>query len=144
MGLLFSTTHYHSTRVSGGGPSHVTVTENKAPTDESIRLLNEFEEKARKNIIAKVNVVDNTINAVSIMYTDNSCTASREGDIYLKFSVNGKEYNIHTKYDLYGADGNYKHSQELQSYLKSYTKTKVAKYILLHLEEEILRQLKEV
>lgn len=51
---LFSTTHIHQSRTETRlVPYCREVKEFKAPTDESIRLLNEMEQKAKQNIIAK-------------------------------------------------------------------------------------------
>ena len=38
--------------------SHVTVTEKRAPTDESVKLLKEMEEKAREKVINSIVVAD--------------------------------------------------------------------------------------
>ena len=68
---LFKTTNYYTHK---GGKEYVpyekdvTIHEHRAPTDESVRLLNEFEEKARKNIIHKISVNENNLNAVSIIF----------------------------------------------------------------------------
>lgn len=40
----------------------VTVHEHKAPTDESIRLYQEIEEKAFQNILHRIQVNDNALN----------------------------------------------------------------------------------
>lgn len=57
--------HYHSS--SGGGNKKVsinkTVKEERAPTDESIRLLDEFQEKAEDRIIKSFNIQNNDISA---------------------------------------------------------------------------------
>lgn len=68
---------------------NVDIREHKAPTDESIRLLNEFQEKAKQNIIATFPTQDNTINAMAIFYHNEMIY--RRVDYQLKFSLNGRE-----------------------------------------------------
>lgn len=143
MGLFSTTHHHHNTEIISHGPSHVTVTEKKAPTEESVKLLNEFEEKARKNIIAKVHTVDNTINLIAIAYTDNRVTASQFGEVHIKFSINGKEYNITERFNLYEHYGEYKDEQALMAWLKDYSKVKVCTFIINDLGKIMLNKIKE-
>ena len=42
-------------------PDKIEVKEQKAPTDDSIRLLNEFQEKTLNNIISKIKVDNNIV-----------------------------------------------------------------------------------
>lgn len=77
----------------------VTVTEKKAPTDDSIKLLNEFEEKARKNIIAKINIDENYLKAVAVAHWVD--IMHDQIIFYGKFTLNGKEYRIEEKINNY-------------------------------------------
>lgn len=89
MGLL-STTHIHRGRTEYVPYCReVKITENKAPTDESVRLLNEFEEKAKKNIIATIQIDENLLKAVVIYYRDE--VVSNRMSYHIKFSLNGQE-----------------------------------------------------
>ncbi len=92
MGLL-STTHNHITK---GTTQYVTkeinVTEKRAPTDESIRLLNEMQDKARKNIILTIPIENNILTGIAIMYQD---TVVRDAVLlHIRFTLNGKDYII--------------------------------------------------
>ena len=58
------------------GPSHVTVNENRAPTDDSIRIYQEMLEKAEKNI-TKLFKVDNNSLKCSILSMYDSETYSK-------------------------------------------------------------------
>lgn len=70
---------------------NVEITEKRAPTDESIRLYKEMEEKAEKNIIGKEAFINNELNGV-ITYMEMS-VGSFEIKAHIKFSLNGKEYH---------------------------------------------------
>lgn len=70
----------------------VNITEKRAPTDESVRLLNEFQEKARENIIKTVTIDSNIAKCVCIYYNDY--TVDYRFNFQLKFILNGKEHII--------------------------------------------------
>jgi predicted metallo-beta-lactamase superfamily hydrolase len=59
---LFQTIHERSS-----GPSHVTVNENRAPTDDSIRIYQEMLEKAEKNITKLFKVDNNNLKCTIAM-----------------------------------------------------------------------------
>ena len=66
----------------------VTVHEHRAPTDESVNILNEMEEKARQNIVRKIFVHDNIVNGVVLEFFHQE-TSSRI--MTFKFKVNGQD-----------------------------------------------------
>jgi hypothetical protein len=68
----------------------VDIHEHKAPTDESIKLLNEMQEKVMNNIMATFRVEDNTLNAAVIYLFQG--TGFDRLDYRVKFTFNGKEY----------------------------------------------------
>ena len=84
---MFDTTqnHYHTRHVS----SNVTVTEKRAPTDESVRLLREMENKARDEVIKAVSVADNNFNCV--IHTMKE-TLSCQQLFKVIYTLNGKKY----------------------------------------------------
>jgi len=70
--------------------ANVRVTEQKAPTDESIKLLNEFQEKARENLIDSFHIKNNTLEAVGLFFQN---VFPKDGfNIMIKFKLNGTEY----------------------------------------------------
>jgi len=71
---------------------NVEVTEKRAPTDESIRLYKEMEEKAERNIINKEVFDDNVLNGI-IAYVEYSA-ACFVVKAHIRFSLNGKNYHI--------------------------------------------------
>jgi len=70
---------------------NVEVKEYRAPTDESIRLYREMEEKAEKNIIAKETFIDNELKG-TVCYVELSY-ASFDVRAHIRFSLNGKDYH---------------------------------------------------
>jgi hypothetical protein len=88
---LFSTTHNHYT-TKGGGASKVTIHEHKAPTDKSVELLSEMQEKAKDKIIATIPIEENFLKAVVIYYEDEFLMDRVH--YHIKFVLNGKEYII--------------------------------------------------
>jgi len=73
-------------------PYEKTVHEHKAPTDESVKLLNEMQKAALDNIVKTFNVNDNTVNAC-VIYLINK--ADFDGFKFVaKFTFNGKEHKI--------------------------------------------------
>jgi hypothetical protein len=119
-------------------PENINVHEHKAPTDESVRLLNEMQEKAVKNIIAAIRVEDNTVNGVAIAYQDLAMIQCRSGVmIYLKFKVNGVEHTFEeTVEDRIFAD--YKNENKLTEFLRDRLKARVILSIFDHLKVKIM------
>lgn len=119
--------------------ANIDVHEHRAPTDESVKLLNEMEEKARENIIASISVTDNTINGVALAYVDEVFTAGRPYiRIYLKFSVNGREYSFE---ETVNAFEHIPDQKEMVLYLQDRLKAKVVDGIFRHMQAQIIEQL---
>jgi len=73
---------------SYGGPSKIDVTEKRAPTDESVRLLNEMQEKAFDNIIECVLLSNNEMNEMTYwIYPDYHSFNER---VRIRFKLNGE------------------------------------------------------
>ena len=77
---------------------NVNVTEHRAPTDESIRILNEMEEKARKNIIGRIRLTDNLIQGEAIFY-QNSLRSTYEIIVDVRVCVNGRVIDMEANID---------------------------------------------
>lgn len=67
----------------------VTVHEHKAPTDKSIKMLNEFRKEAVKSVVDSLSVKDNTFNLEVRLF---SCDFQLNNKIVCKFSINGREF----------------------------------------------------
>jgi hypothetical protein len=93
---IFSDNHYHRHDNSTHIRYPDTIKEVKAPTDESIRLLNEFQEKALDNLISKVevnnNLIEGTVMAFDMAHT--SASIQHEVKIICKFKINGQEFVV--------------------------------------------------
>lgn len=97
MGLFSTTTHNHFTEnlTRIDYPDNITVNEIKAPTDDSIRLMEEMHEKSIKNIISKVRVSDNLVNGVA--YCVLNPIYIEDVELIFKFTINGQEFNINKR-----------------------------------------------
>jgi len=98
---LFSThtsshTHSHSETLV---PYVKTVHEHKAPTDESVKLLNELQEKAVENILHAFKLKDNLIEADGFFIQ----TSPVDFNIifHCKFKLNSNEYYVKEKIDCF-------------------------------------------
>ncbi len=69
---------------------NVTINEHKAPTDKSIELLNEFKDKATKDIICSIKIDENYIKGSFIAFQQSFPNDSVR--FYLRFNLNGNEY----------------------------------------------------
>ena len=88
-----TTRHYHNT--------NITVTENRAVTDESVKLLNEFEQKAKDNLIGKYEFVNNEIGLeYTIMFFDEY-SFSGSYNYVLIIVINGIKHELNGKIDKY-------------------------------------------
>jgi len=70
-------------------PYDKTVTVNRAPTDESIKLWEEMKEKAYKSIIHKIQISDNVVNGKAIVYND---IPSMDEACMYEVVVNGRKF----------------------------------------------------
>lgn len=77
------------------GPSKITVNENKAPTDDSIRLAEEYREKLRSEFIKAYTFGDmqaNEMNGMVVQFV-NSFTIMGQ-DLYVSFNFNNQNFEI--------------------------------------------------
>jgi ferredoxin-fold anticodon binding domain-containing protein len=91
---MFNTTHY--TPNICNGPS--TVIEKRAPTDQSVALLMEMEEAARKKVIETIVVADTSFECkIHKMYDGLS-----DQDKYaIHYKMNGLQRNVTVNIDRY-------------------------------------------
>jgi len=74
-------------------PSRIEITEKKAPTDKSIEILHDMEEKALKNVIAKVSGCDNNVVIWEAYFSElASLSFEMMGVLTLRMRINGKVY----------------------------------------------------
>ena len=74
-------------------PSSIEITEKKAPTDESVEILHDMEEKALKNVIAKVSGCNNNVVIWEAYFSKvTSLSFEMMGILTLRMRINGKVY----------------------------------------------------
>jgi len=85
MGLLWTTNHNHPTRTE-----FVTreVHEHRAPTDESVRLLNEMQQKAAENLIRTAHIEDNVLRDAIVGVSQDKF---EDYTVWYRLTVNGRE-----------------------------------------------------
>ena len=79
------------------GPSHVTIKEHRAPTDESVKLLREMEDKAKKSVEAE-NKIEETVATIKAQMIVDAADCSRKMKAIV--SLNGKKLFIEHSIDL--------------------------------------------
>lgn len=77
---------------------NITVKEYKAPTDESVKLLNEMSEKALNNIVKTFSTSNNTLQAKVAVYQDNRMQVN---EFMCKFTLNGKDHMLRVEINTY-------------------------------------------
>lgn len=105
----------------------VTIHEHRAPTDDSIKLLNEFQDKALQNLIKTVPIKNNIIDGIVFLFESNVASYSRK--FIFRFKINGIEYQIEDEYEI----GDLIQSTYDNSYLPSKVINKLSQIIAMHL-----------
>lgn len=77
---------------------NITVKEYKAPTDESVKLLNEITEKALNNIVKTFSTSNNTLQAKVAVYQDHRMQVN---EFMCKFTLNGKDHMLRVEINAY-------------------------------------------
>jgi|SRR6185295_7249712 len=78
-------------------PTTVHHHENRAPTDDSIRLAEEYREKARRELVRTVRTDDNKLSSVWQVFAE---PLSAQWVIHGKWTLNGQEKNITLRLDM--------------------------------------------
>lgn len=80
--------------VSVNTPRSIDVThiEKRAPTDESVRLLKEFEDAAEKKILEVIRFEDNDVRGL-VVASQRRPTMMASIDYCYRFTLNGKKYD---------------------------------------------------
>jgi hypothetical protein len=101
---MFNRTNYVTVK---DGPTYVTktTTEYRAPTDESVRLLKEMEEKAREKIIDTFTVKDTHFECKFFQEMD---VTTQEMKYVVIYSMNGKKRTVNVRVDRDVIADNYK------------------------------------
>ena len=70
--------------------NETTITEKRAPTDESVKLLKEMEEKAERKFIDRIDIETNILNYTVLEYAEDITTACNKFRYFV--NINGKDY----------------------------------------------------
>jgi hypothetical protein len=100
----------------------VKVTEHKAPTDESMRLLKEMEEEAISSVVASVKVDDNKVNFNCTLF---STPINLGYHIVCQVSINGEMHKIDRKVSHVF----YKNKREIVDYIHKIVLEEVSKIL---------------
>lgn len=76
----------------------VFITENRAATDQSVKLLSEFEQKALDKVLKTVKLENNRFSAVLYEMKDY-LSVTRQ--FLIRYSINAKEYSVQFSVDAY-------------------------------------------
>lgn len=91
---MFDTTHHHRHITNNSSPSKMEVKEYKAPTDESIKYVEEVHKKVIDSIISDTPVETNNVKAHTIIVPP---MIDRFYTIISKLNINGADYFTESK-----------------------------------------------
>ena len=98
---LFSDKHYHTHNkteyVTHEVTKNVNITEKRAPTDESIKILREMEEKTREQIVHSFYVDQNCLKAVAIFWRKDECMMVLR--CLFRYEINGHSFQDECEID---------------------------------------------
>ncbi len=115
-------------------PYEKTININNAPTDESIALFNELQDKAYKSIIATATINDNNLSFQSMICKERSNIVFGGHTMYYKFTLNGKEYTDKIGIDINVSD----HREKIFETIFAILSKQIAKNILETVSKDIL------
>lgn len=115
--------------VKTAAPYPQTIHEHRVPTDDSIRLATEYQDRAKDAILWSHDFTDNAINGRVV------CFAGIDGypTISIAFTLNGKRHTIHHKNDCYAPLA--RSRQEAARFLLDAVSTEFVRYFIPQLVE---------
>lgn len=127
---MFNTTYIDKRPVAQHSSSSVSITEKRAPTDESVRLLREMEETALNNVLKVLDIQDNIVSGRLIIFHSIESFNKRYKCL---FKINEKDFSIDGElpYNVEGTDGEY-----IQKFYDVISK-QLAKFLLENSMEEL-------
>ena len=124
---------YYTQRTTEYVTKEVNVKEYRAPTDDSVKLLNEMTEKAKENLIKSFSTTNNTLQMSCTVYDD---PRSFNREFLCKFTLNGKDHVIEVPIPLWEFDTMDKAVMGLYNKVCS----KLTDEIMMPLLDEMLRK----
>ena len=86
---MFDQLHLHARPRTENVYHNTKVVEERAPTDDSIKLYEEIKEKAFDSIIESIKIQDNLFNAKALLVKDPMTFGMK---FYYTFRINGEEF----------------------------------------------------
>jgi hypothetical protein len=114
---MFNTHHTHI----GGG--HTTVTEKRAPTDESVRMLRELEEAAEKRVVERGTSPDNGLEYRWIIMNEPGLDLLK---LTVGFKLNGRDY----RYDTHWCPSRFSDPREKLKIIRDQVVEKIASEVV--------------
>ena len=102
---MFNKTIVFPTKPYGNSYTPVTVTEKRATTDDSVRLLKELEEKAREKIIDSFAVKDTHFECK--IFQEKDCL-TLDTKFVVIYSMNGKKRTVNVRVEEGAIENTYK------------------------------------
>lgn len=93
---------FNKTEIKYGGPSRIEHIEYRAPTDDSVKLLREMEEKARSEVIKSIKLTD--INGGDVVLTISREPMTDEIIYRAIFKIMGNAHEIEHRTPVYTFD----------------------------------------
>lgn len=84
---------YHRV-VTNNVPRHISIKEERAPTDESIRLLKEMETEAHSKLIDTIDLESNVLNGKILLFNDH---LNHSIKVVALLEINNKKYEFECK-----------------------------------------------
>lgn len=144
MGLLFGDTYRrtnNTTNVIHKYPSTIKVHEHKAPTDESIKLWDEFMDKTKDKVLSAFKIDTGIVQLLSVGFIDESSISMTDypSIIYhCKFNLNGNEEMFKIKLDSFEVQKYHKmHEHEADALLLKLFFKEVSEIIALRLIQNV-------
>lgn len=89
---------------------NINITEKRAPTDESVKLLNEMQDKAVENLVKRFSTSNNTLQITGAVY-DNPFKGEKE--LHCKFVLNGQEHTFRVEVPSWECKNKYEMVEKL-------------------------------
>ena len=129
---MFNTIHNHTNPSHVHSSSTVSVTEKRAPTDESIKIFDEMLDKARKSHIKRLTIDNNVLKDVTIdIFKD---MAVQQHTVYWQMELNGRK--ICNKFGIQQDD-----IDNSNEYVTSSVVAQIVKVVLKDVSNELTRTL---
>ena len=97
MGLFKDT--YNISHTTTAAPYPQTIHEHRAPTDDSVKLLREMEEAARKSVMDVYRFEDNALSGIVAVLKARDARDWDSRTLYVRFTLNGQLVEFQKKID---------------------------------------------